>query len=117
MTRTWLLLLSLTTVSLLSACAGKQIDTVDVGPQYCYTDENIEIENGKTVSSRKSIDCTDKPRVEHFVKAQGMAQDCTPYEDRVNINGRTAYVKGFICGFPTADGSINYEAVDARYSY
>ena len=111
------LLFSLITVSVLSGCASSGINPATVEPQYCYTDEKIEIENGNTVNSKKTIDCTDKPRVEHFVKAQGMAQDCTPYEDRVNINGRTAYVKGFICGFPTADGSINYEAVDARYSY
>ena len=111
------LLFSLITASLLTGCASSGIDTASVEPQYCYTDETINIKDGNTVSSSQKIDCSDKPRVEHFVKTQGMASDCIPYEDRVNINGRTTNVKGFICAFPTKDGNINFEAVDARYSY
>ena len=111
------LLFSLITVSVLGGCASSGIDTASVEPQYCYTDEKIEIKNGTTVNSTKNIDCTDKPKVNHFVKSQGMAKDCFPYDDRVIINGRTTNVKGFMCSFPTADGNIKWEAVDARYSY
>ena len=111
------LLFSLITVSVLSGCASSGVNTAAVEPQYCFTDEKIEIENGSTVNSKKTIDCTDKPRVNHFVKATGMAKECRPYEKLVMIKGREANVKGFLCAFPTKDGNVNWEAVDARYSY
>ena len=69
------LLLILTTVSLLTACSGKQVKLASSEPQYCYTDETIQVENGQTVNSKTTLNCTDKPRVEHFVKDTGIAKN------------------------------------------
>lgn len=107
------LLITLATVSLLTACSGKQVDLASSDPPYCYTDEKIEIQNGQTVNSKTTLDCTDKPRVEHFVKNQGIATQCRKYEQVVSIKGRQKNVKGFLCQFP--DGS--WEAVDGSYAY
>jgi hypothetical protein len=113
MTKTLVLFLSLTTISLLTACAGKQAQLASSEPQYCYTDETIQVENGQTVNSKTTLDCTDKPRVEHFVKDTGIAKNCRPYQQTVSIKGRYKNVQGFLCQF--ADGS--WQAVDGSYAY
>lgn len=107
------LLLSLATVSLLTACSGKQVHLASSEPQYCYTDEKIQIENGQKVNSKTTLDCSDKPRVEHFVKDEGIAKNCRHYQQVVSIKGREKNVQGFLCQF--ADGS--WQAVDGSYAY
>ena len=82
--------------------------------QYCYTDEKVKLDNNKKiVSSETVVECSDKPKVEHFVKATGMARKCRPYQTVANIRGTQKNVQGFLCQFP--DGT--WQAVDGRYRY
>lgn len=112
MQKTLISLVLLTTASFLVGCSSTP-PVVHDDPPYCYTDETITVENGQTVNSTTKLDCTDKPRVEHFLKDVGIAQRCRSYENRVVINGRYKNVKGFLCEMP--DGS--WQAVDGRYRY
>lgn len=82
------------------------------GVPFCYTTETI-VSNGEIIDSKTVIECSDKPRLEHFVKDTGMAKDCTPYAYNYTNRGTTRYVQAFLCKFP--DGS--WQAVDGRYAY
>lgn len=110
MTKTFALF-SLLATSILGGCSSttQVTDTA----QYCYTTENINVTDGTTVNSQTKVECSDKPRVEHFVKKQGIADECREYKQLVSINGREKIIKGFLCKFP--DGS--WQAVDGRYAY
>jgi hypothetical protein len=81
--------------------------------QYCYTDEEIVLENGETVSSQKKISCSDRPNVNHITRSAGVAGECRSYVHKIRRNGVTKNVKGFLCRFP--DGS--WEPVNGVYSY
>jgi len=95
------------------ACSNKEILPPDQqGGQYCFVDEKITDTNGKQ-NAVTITECSDKPRVEHFVKSQGIAKECRPYQLQYSIKGKVKNVKGFLCQF--ADGS--WEAVDGRYAY
>lgn len=107
------LVFSIVAISFLSACSSNPAQYSATEPQYCYTDETIQVENGQTVNSKTTLNCTDKPRVEHFVKDVGIAKNCRPYQQTVSIKGRYKNVNGFLCQF--ADGS--WQAVDGSYAY
>ena len=49
--------------------------------QYCYTDEKIVYDkNNKVISNDTIVECSDKPKVRHFVKDAGIAKKCRPYQ-------------------------------------
>ena len=97
----------------LVGCTNQTLLTpTEQGVPFCYTTEVIET-NGDKVDSKNITECSDKPRVEHFVKDTGMAKDCTPYQFTYSTNSRVKHVKAFLCKFP--DGS--WQAVDGRYAY
>lgn len=98
---------------LISSCSNKSPQTLtEAGKQYCYIEEVIVERDGKTAAESITT-CTDKPRVEHFVKDSGIAEDCKAFQQTYTFRGRVKNVKGFLCRFP--DGS--WEAVDGRYAY
>jgi len=104
------ILLSLLT---LGACASNNVNTLtEQGVPYCYSSEVIVNIDGK-LQATTVLECTDKPRVEHFVKDTGMAQECRPYDINYSVRGKERNVRGFLCKFP--DGS--WQAVDGRYAY
>ena len=97
----------------LVGCAGTQKDPMLDPGQYCHTTSKYELKNKETVNSNTLVECTDKPKVEHFVKDAGIAKKCRPYQTVVIIRGTQKNVRGFLCQFP--DGT--WQAVDGRYRY
>lgn len=81
--------------------------------QYCHTSSRTELLNGSTVNSNTVVECSDKPKVEHFVKDTGMAKQCRPYQKQISTRGNIKNVQGFLCQFE--DGS--WQAVDGNYRY
>ena len=96
---------------ILVGCAST--DTSAPQDQYCYTDENIELKNGETVSSETKISCSDKPNVNHITRSAGVAGECRTYIHKIRRNGVTKNVKGFLCRFPNG----SWEPVNGVYSY
>jgi hypothetical protein len=108
-----LVLSSIAALISLGGCSSTTTPTLDTA-QYCYTDEKIEVNNNnKIVSSNTVVECSDKPKVRHFVKDAGIARKCRPYQTVANIRGTQKNVQGFLCQFP--DGT--WQAVDGRYRY
>lgn len=95
-----------------TSCSQKINTLTEQGVPYCYSTEVIVDNNGE-LNSTTVLECTDKPRVEHFVKDTGIAEECKPYYINYFIKNREVNVKGFMCKFP--DGS--WQAVDGRYAY
>ena len=108
-----LVLSSIAALISLGGCSATTTPTLDTA-QYCYTDEKFEVNNNnKIVSSNTVVECSDKPKVRHFVKDAGIARKCRPYQTVANIRGTQKNVQGFLCQFP--DGT--WQAVDGRYRY
>ena len=95
-----------------TSCSQKVNTLTEQGVPYCYSSE-VLVDIDGDVNSATILECTDKPRVEHFVKDTGMAEDCRPYDIAYSVKGKARNVQGFLCKFP--DGS--WQAVDGRYAY
>lgn len=89
------LLFSIATISLLGGCSSTPpIEKTDA--QYCFTEQVITTEN-EVVSSKSVVQCSDKPRVEHFVKDIGVAKRCKHYQLQEELNGKMFYDEGIQC--------------------
>ena len=91
---------------------GSLLTPTEQGVPFCYTTETITA-SGDNINSETITECSDKPRIEHFVKDTGLAEDCTTFYYNYSIRGNAKHVQAFLCKFP--DGS--WQAVDGRYAY
>lgn len=90
-------------VLLLTGCASNKPQQ-SLSAQYCYTNQEIEVENGKNVSSRTKIECTDDRTKKLFQARSGIAKDCTEFYFLMNIKGQPVERRGYAC--TKFDGSI-----------
>lgn len=88
----------------LSGCSSTGKQTTSLAPQYCYTNQEIEVEDGKNVSSRTKIECTDDRTKKLFQARSGIAKDCTEFYFQMNIKGQPVERRGYAC--TKFDGSI-----------
>ena len=110
----WLLLTLLATS--LSACGAHTPEYVDQG-QYCYQTTKI-LTVGDDVQSAGLTECTDKPRVEHFVKTQGPAGDCRISKRPFAVAGGTMKIgKSLLCPFEQPDGTVEWSVVNEKYAF
>ena len=80
------LALSLLAISLLGGCASKE---VIYNAPYCVTDESIEIQNGETVNSSTTLECTDRPSRQAEIHRAGIDSGCREfwYDEKRNGKG------------------------------
>lgn len=79
----------------LAGCASNEVYQTE--QQYCYTDETIVNDDG-IVSSKTTVNCSDKPKVHHLTRDIGVAGMCRPYQrEVVRPNGHTMNIKGVLC--------------------
>lgn len=79
----------------LAGCATHE--TFQTEPQYCYTDEVIENNNG-SVSSKTITSCTDKPKANHLTRDLGVTGMCKHYDrDFTRPNGERIRIQGVQC--------------------
>lgn len=88
----------------LSGCSSTSQKTARLEPQYCYTNQEIEVENGKNVSSRTRVECTDDRTKKLFQARSGISKDCTEFYFQMNIKGQPVERRGYAC--TKFDGSI-----------
>lgn len=81
----------------LTACSSSPKKSSGLEPQYCYTNQEIELENGKKVSSRTSIECTDDRTRQLFQARSGIAKDCIEFSFPVNRRGQLIEERGYAC--------------------
>lgn len=110
----WLLLTLLATS--LAGCGAHTPEYVDQG-QYCYQTTKIYTQ-GDSVQSEGLTECTDKPRVEHFVKNQGPAGDCRLSTMPFQVPGGSMKIgKSLVCPFQQPDGSVQWSVVNEKYAF
>ena len=100
----WLVITVLFLIVALTGCASSSKKVSSLEPQYCYTNQEIEVEDGKNVSSRTRIECTDDRTKKLFQARSGIAKDCTEFTFQMNIKGQPVERRGYAC--TKFDGSI-----------
>ena len=105
-------------ISFIAGCSSVDPRT-DAGYEhpYCYTDETIEVEDGTTVKSRTKVQCTDKPRIEHVVKAQGVASDCRISRPLDTNRGDPKAGETLLCKFTDHRGRVTWRPVNEAFAY
>ena len=81
----------------LTACSSSPKRVSGLEPQYCYTNQEIDLENGKKVSSRTRIECTDDRTRQLFQARSGIAKDCIEFSFPVNRRGQLIEERGYAC--------------------
>lgn len=81
----------------LTACSNSPKRASGLEPQYCYTNQEIDLENGKKVSSRTRIECTDDRTRQLFQARSGIAKDCIEFSFPVNRRGQLIEERGYAC--------------------
>ena len=93
MTKIVLLVLAVLTVS---GCASNKQPTA-LQPQYCYTNQSIEVENGSNVSSKTRVECTDDRTKQLFQARSGISSDCMEFFYVMPLNGKLVQRRGYAC--------------------
>lgn len=100
----------------ISACSSSHKINKDPG-QYCYTTENISVDNGVNVNTNTNVQCSDKPRVEHVVKDIGVASNCR-ISRPINVQGNDPkYGETLLCRFTDPLGKTVWREVNEVFSY
>ena len=93
----WLLIVVMfVVIGLLSGCSSTPVVQAQK-PQYCYTSQTIQTQNGDTVNSKTTVECTDDQIKRLAVKRMGMAPNCGEYTYWMKIGGMDVQRKGISC--------------------
>lgn len=93
----WLVIsLMITAIALLSGCSSTPKVSANK-PQYCYTSQTIKTQNGDTVNSETTLDCTDDQIKRLAVKRIGLAPNCGEFTYRMMVGGNYVQQKGISC--------------------
>lgn len=111
-------LLFLTTASLLAGCSSHNVDlSQSYEHPYCYTDEKIQLQNGTKVNSNTTVQCTDKPRIEHVVKDEAVASDCRMSRPLIGNRNPQNYGSTLLCRFTDPMGREIWRPVNEAFAY
>jgi type IV pilus biogenesis protein CpaD/CtpE len=77
-------------------------------PQYCYTNQTIVSENGKSVNSRTTVECSDDQIKRLTVARVGIGSNCGYFNGWMKKGGSDVQYRALSCQLP--DGS--WEIVD-----
>jgi outer membrane murein-binding lipoprotein Lpp len=77
-------------------------------PQYCYTSQTIETQNGERVNSKTRVECTDDQIKRLTASRAGFSPYCGEFTYWMRIGGKDVQRKGISCQKP--DGS--WEVID-----
>ncbi len=89
-------------IGLLSGCSSSP-KAVAQKPQYCYTSQTIQTQNGEKVNSNTTVECTDDQIKRLFQVKSGMAPNCGEFTYWMQMGGKHVQRKGISCQKP--DGS------------
>lgn len=88
-------ILALAILAVTGCSSTKQV--TDLQPQYCYTNQEIELENGNKVSSRTRLECTDDRTKQLFQARSGVAKDCQEFFYVMPLRGQMVERRGYAC--------------------
>ena len=80
---------------LLSGCSSAP--RVADRPQYCYTSQTIQLEDGSKVSSKTTVECTDDQIKKLVLPRAGIASNCGQYTYYVTLKNKPVKQTGLAC--------------------
>jgi hypothetical protein len=81
-----------------SGCASNPSPKVaSMEPQYCYTSQEILLEDGKKVNSKTRVECNDDRTKTMFTARSGIARDCEEFTYPMNLRGQLVEGRGYAC--------------------
>ena len=88
-----------TVVSLSVAVTGcaSYPESARLKPQYCYTNQAIDVKDGEKVSSDTRIECTDDPTKQLFQARSGISKDCQEFYYVMPLRGQLVERRGYAC--------------------
>lgn len=93
----WVVIVLLFVIIALSGCASNTKKVSGLEPQYCYTNQEIDVEDGKKVSSRTRLECTDDRTKQLFQARSGIARDCMEFYYPMYLRGELVQGRGYAC--------------------
>lgn len=88
--------LTLACVMALAGCASSP-KTVAQKPQYCYTSQQITVQDGEKVSSQTQLDCTDDQIKRLTAHRIGLSPNCGEFTYWMQMGGSNVQRKGISC--------------------
>jgi uncharacterized protein YceK len=88
--------ISLLIVIFLSGCSSSPKVTAQK-PQYCYTSETIQLQNGERVDSKTVVECSDDQIKRMPAVRLGMSPNCGQFTYWTKIGGRDVQRQGISC--------------------
>jgi hypothetical protein len=93
---TWHLVSIILSALALTACSSSPKVQAQK-PQYCYTSQTIETQNGSTVDSRTVVECSDDQIKRMPAVRLGMSPNCGQFTYWTKIGDRDVQRKGISC--------------------
>jgi hypothetical protein len=87
----------LVAVAMVVAGCTSSRQVADLRPQYCYTNQTIDVENGTNVSSKTRVECNDDRTKQLFQARSGIASDCMEFYYAIPLNGQMVQRRGYAC--------------------
>jgi hypothetical protein len=66
-------------------------------PQYCYTSQTVELQNGEKVDSRTVVECSDDQIKRMAAPRLGLSHNCGTFTYWTKIGGKDVQRKGISC--------------------
>jgi hypothetical protein len=76
---------------------GSTRQVSELRPQYCYTNQSIEVENGSNISSKTRVECTDDRTKQLFQARSGISNNCMEFYYAMPLNGQMVQRRGYVC--------------------
>jgi hypothetical protein len=82
-------------VVILAGCSSAPKQTVQA--PYCYTNQDIKVQNGERISSETRLQCSDNPVERMAIRNYGISPHCGEYKYYMTIQGRVVERRGYAC--------------------
>ena len=80
---------------ILSACSSSPKQTSQA--PYCYTNQDIKVQNGERISSETRLQCSDNPVERMAIRNYGISPHCGEYKYLMTLNGQLVERRGYAC--------------------
>jgi hypothetical protein len=107
----WLLIVTLYIILFFTACSSTQVKAEK--PQYCYTSQTIQTQNGERVESKTVVECTDDQFKRLTSVRMGMSDHCGISNRTVQSGDKLVNVQIKSCQILDHNGNVvGYEYVN-----
>jgi len=82
---------------LVALIAGCSSSPKQAAAPYCYTNQDIRVQNGERVNSETRLQCSDNPVDRMAIRNYGISPHCGEYVYNMTIGGKNVQRRGYAC--------------------